>query len=127
MLISKIFSCWDIKKGQFQFLFTFLVVFSWSVNCTNQVCISSHILNMGGKFYLRLLVFSFLVFSIFKCLKFSFSSNFRVLEKLKIWFVNYICQLCKLYFYFGHVRNFGQYLYLKVFNKHRRCPTFSFS
>ena len=42
------FSCWDIKKGQFQFLVTFLAVFFWSVNCTNQVCISSHILNMGN-------------------------------------------------------------------------------
>ena len=31
---------------------------------------------------------------------------------LKFWSVNYICQVCKLYFYFGHVRNFGQYLYL---------------
>ena len=48
LLILEIFSCWDIKDGQFQFLVTFLVVFPWSVNCTNQVCISSHILNMGN-------------------------------------------------------------------------------
>ena len=34
---------------------------------------------------------------------------------LKFWSVNYICQVCKLYFYFGHVQNFGQYLYLSVF------------
>ena len=26
---------WDIKKGQFQFLNTFLVVFFWSVNYSN--------------------------------------------------------------------------------------------
>ena len=46
---------------------------------------------------------------------------------LKFWSVNYICQVCKLYFYFGHVRNFGQYLYLSVFSEHWKCPTFSFS
>ena len=40
---------------------------------------------------------------------------------LKFWSVNYICQVCKLYFYFGHVRNFGQYLYLSVFNKQWKC------
>ena len=38
------FSCWYIKKSQFQFLVTFLAVFLWSVNCTNQVYISLHIL-----------------------------------------------------------------------------------
>ena len=48
VLILESFSSWDIKKGQFQFLVTFLAVFFWSVNCTNQVCISSHILNMGN-------------------------------------------------------------------------------
>ena len=36
---------------------------------------------------------------------------------LKLWSVNYICHVCKLYFCFGHVRNFGQYLYLSVFNE----------
>ena len=40
------FSCWDIKNGQSQFLVTFSVVFFWSVNCANQACISSHILNL---------------------------------------------------------------------------------
>ena len=45
---------------------------------------------------------------------------------LKFWSVNYICQVCKLYFYFGHVQNFGQYLYLSVFSKHWKFPTFSF-
>ena len=43
---------------------------------------------------------------------------------LKFWSVNYICQVCKLYFYFGHVRNFGQYLYLSIFSKHWKCRTF---
>ena len=64
VLILEIFSCWDIKKGQFQFLVTFLAVFFWSVNCTNQVCISSHILNMGNILFegFQYLVFQFLVF-----------------------------------------------------------------
>ena len=48
VLIFEIFSCCDIKKGQFQLLVTVLVIFFWSVNCINQVCISSHILNMGN-------------------------------------------------------------------------------
>ena len=39
----------------------------------------------------------------------------NVLFESFIWgSVNYICQVCKLYFYFGHVQNFGQYLYLSV-------------
>ena len=48
MLILEVFSSWDIKKRQFQFLVTFLAVFFWSVNCANQVCISSHILNIDN-------------------------------------------------------------------------------
>ena len=127
VLILGIFSCWDIKKCQFQFLVTFLIAFLWSVNCANQVCISSHILNMGnilfeGFYYL---VFWFLAF--LSILSLVFLAIFPVLEMLKFWSVNYICQVCKLYFYFGHVRNFGQYLYLSVFNKQWKCPTFSFS
>ena len=58
------------------------------------------------------LVFSFLVFSVFKYLKSSFSSNFPDLEMLQFWSVNYLCQACKLYFHFGHVQNFGQYVFL---------------
>ena len=49
VLILEIFSGWDIKKGQFQFLVTFLAVFFWPVNCTNLVQIVSNyilILNM---------------------------------------------------------------------------------
>ena len=47
---------------------------------------------------------------------------------LKFWSVPYICQVCKLYFYFGHGRDFEQYLYLSVFSKQWKCPpTFSFS
>ena len=32
--------------------------------------------------------------------------------------VNCIYQVCKLYFYFRHVRNFRQYLYLSVFSNY---------
>ena len=88
VLILEIFSCWDIKKCQFQFLVTFLVVFFWSVSCTDQVCISSHILKMQI-FYLR--VFSnFLVFSVFKYLKFGFSGNFSCSGNVEV-------LVCKLY------------------------------
>ena len=55
VLILEIFICWDIKKGQFQFLVTFLAVFFWSVNCTNH-----HIFWTWGMFYLR--VFGILAF-----------------------------------------------------------------
>ena len=117
VLILEIFSCWDIKKGQFEFLFPFLVVFFWSVNCANQVCISSHILNMGNILFegFQYLIFQFLAF--LSILSLVFLAIFPVLQMLKFWSVNYICQVCKLYFYFGPVRNFGQYLYLSVFNK----------
>ena len=37
---------------------------------------------------------------------------------LKFWSVNYIYQVCKLHFYFKHVRNFREYFYLSVFSKH---------
>ena len=93
VLILEIFRCWDIKNVQFQFLVTFSVVFFWSANCTNQVCISPHLLSI---------------------LSLLFVAIFPVLEMLKFWSVNYICQTCKLYFYFGHVRNFGQYLVLSM-------------
>ena len=47
-LILEIFSSWDIKKGQFQFLVTFLAVFLRSISSTNQICISSDILDMDN-------------------------------------------------------------------------------
>ena len=34
---------------------------------------------------------------------------------LKFWSVNYICQVCKLYFYFGHVQNLDN-IYIWVFS-----------
>ena len=126
VFILQVFSSWDIKKGKFQFLATFLADCFWSVNCTNQVCISSYILNMGNILFegFQYLVFQFLAFlSILSPL---FLAIFPDLEMLQFWSVNYICQVCKLYFYFRRVRNFGQYLYLSVFSKQRKCPTFSF-
>ena len=70
------------------------------------------------------LVFSFLVFSFLSILSLIFLAIFPDLEMLKFWSVNYICQVWKVYFYFGHVRNSGQYIYLSVFSKQWRCPTF---
>ena len=107
MFILEIFSVWVIKNGQFQFLVTFLAVFFWYVNCTNLVCISSYFEHRQC-FIWGFLIFSFLVFT-----NFSWSGNISVL-------------VCKLYFYFGHIQNFGQYLYLSVFSKQWKCPTFCF-
>ena len=45
---------------------------------------------------------------------------------LQFWSVNYICQVCKLQIYFGHVQYFGQYLYLGLLSKQWKFPTFSF-
>ena len=42
VLILEIFSSWDIKKGQFQFLVTLLAVFFWSVNCTSGLYIITY-------------------------------------------------------------------------------------
>ena len=127
VLILEIFSCWDINKGQFRFLVTFLVVFFLVCKLWKS---GPHIITYfkHGKYFIwGFLVFNFLVFSVFKYLKFSFSSNFSCSGNVKVLVCKYIYQVCKLYFYFGHVRNFGQYLYLSVFNKQWKCPTFSFS
>ena len=45
------FSCWDIKKSQFQFLVTFLAVFLVSVNFRNQDYISLYILIIGNALF----------------------------------------------------------------------------
>ena len=62
------------------------------------------------------LVFKFVAFS--SILRLLFLAIFLDLEMLKFWSLNYMCQICKLCFYFGHARNFGQYLYLSVLSKH---------
>ena len=72
-------------------------------------------------FYLKVLVFSFLIFSVYKNLKSNhnlfFLAIFPDLAMIQFWSVNDICLVCKLYFYFGHVSNFGQSLYLSVFSE----------
>ena len=94
-----IFNDWDIKKGQFQFLVTLLAVFFCSANCTNLVCISSHSLIMCNVLFegFEYLAFSFLAFlSILSLFVLVF---FPDLGMLHFWSVNYIWQVCKLYFY----------------------------
>ena len=110
VLILEIFSCWDIKKGQFQFLVTFLVIFFLVCKLYKSGQYIITYFEHGKYFICEFLVISFLVFSVFKYLKFTFYSNFSCFGNVKV-------LVCKLYFYFGHVRNFGQYLYLSVFNK----------
>ena len=110
VLILDIFSCWDIKKGQFQFLVTFLAVFFWSVNCTNQVCMSSHIFDMDNVLFGSLQYLVFQVLAFLSILSLLFVAVFTDLEMIQFWSINYICQVCKLHIYFGHVQNFGQYL-----------------
>ena len=91
-----VFSCWDIKKGRLQFLFTFLAVSFWSVNCPHQVCILWHILNMEN------VLFEFFWYLDFWCLAFlnililPFLAIFPDLEMLQFWSVNHLCQICKL-------------------------------
>ena len=77
------------------------------------------------------LVFSFIVLAFIRNFSLNLKSYchlhflalFPDLEMIKFWSVNYICQFCQLCFYFGHIRNFGQYLYLNVFSKHGIGPT----
>ena len=83
----------------------------------------------GQCFICRFLLFSFLDFSVYKNLQSDhilFLAIFPDVEMLRLWSVNYICQVCILYFYSGIVQNVGQYLCLSVFRKQSKCPTFSF-
>ena len=73
-------------------------------------------------FYLRVFsIYFFLVFSVYKNPKSNqhllFLAIFPDSKMLQFWSVNCICQVYKLYFYFGYVWNFGQYLYLSVLSK----------
>ena len=76
---------------------------------------------MGNFLFESFCYLVFFVFSVFKNIKSNhyllFLPIFPDLEKLQFWSVNYICQVRKLCFYFGLVRNFGQCLYLSVFSK----------
>ena len=75
-----------------------------------------------GQCFIRgFLAFNVLVFSVYKNPKSNHNLVFLAIfpdpKMLQFWSGISICQVCKLYFYFGHVQNFGQYLYLNVFNK----------
>ena len=83
----------------------------WGLILTFAEVTGEKLVGGGGLFALR---------PILNRAKFTNSSNFS-------WSGNVEVFVCKLYFYFGHVRNFGHYLYLCAFNKHRKWPTFSFS
>ena len=86
------------------FFSCFFLVCKLYIRSVNQACISSHILNMGNVLFegFQYLVFQFLAF--LSILNLLFLAIFPDLEMLKFWSVNYICQFCKLYFYFGYVR-----------------------
>ena len=71
-------------------------------------------------YYLRVLVFSFLVFSVYKNIKSNHLLRLAIfpdLEMIQFWSVNYVCQVCKLYSYFVHAQKFAQFLYFSVFSK----------
>ena len=91
VLILEIFSSWNIKTGQFQFLVTFFSIFFWSVNCTSGLEIRSAYHRIFWTWFTwGFLVFSFLVFSVFKYIKFTLSSSFS-------WSWNVEVLVCKLY------------------------------
>ena len=90
------FSCWDIKKGQLQFLVTFLAVFFWSVNCANQVYVLLHILNMENVLFEFFWYLDFWSLAFLSILSLLFPAIFLDLEMLQFWSVNHLCQICKL-------------------------------
>ena len=69
------FYYWDITKGHFQFLNTFLAVFFCFVNCKNTVGISEHILDMGN-----------VLLEAFYYLDFRFLAFIRILSIIAIYF-----------------------------------------
>ena len=101
VLTLEVYSSEILRRVSFNSSLLFQLLFFWSVNW--------------------FLVFRFLVFSVYKNPKFNhhlpFLAIFPDLEMLQFWSVNYICQVYNLYFYFGHVQNFGKYLYFSVFSK----------
>ena len=70
------FSCWDIKKSQFQFLVTFLAVFFMAFKLYKSGLYIITYFDHRQCFIWGLLVFSFLVSSVFKYLKSTFSRSF---------------------------------------------------
>ena len=120
VLILEIFyqlGCQEESVSILNYFFScFFLVCKLYIRSVNQVCISSHILNMGNVLFegFQYLVFQFLAF--LSILSLFFLAIFPDLKMFKFWFVNYICQVCKLHFYFRHVQNSGQYLYLSGFS-----------
>ena len=55
-----------------------------------------------------------------------FSSYFSWSENVTVVVCKLYMSVCKLYFYFGLVRNFGQYLYLSAYIEQWKCPKFCF-
>ena len=90
VLILEVFSSWDIKKGQFQFLVNYLAVFFLVCKLYKSSLYIITYFEHGQCFIWGILVFSFLVFSVFKYLKFTLSSNFS-------WSGNVKVLVCKLY------------------------------
>ena len=116
-------------KGQVQFLITFLTVFLVHKLCTSGLYIIAYFEN-GQCFIWGFLVFSFLVFNVYKNLisnhHLLFLAIIPDLDMLQFSSVNYICQVCKSYLCFEHVQNCEQCLSLSVFSKQWKCPAYSF-
>ena len=106
VLILEIFSSCDIQKDQFPFLVTFSAVFFWSVNCTNQVCISSHILNMGSVLFEG---FQYLYLSKVRCVLFVPIQTF-------FWSANCTVLVCILYLLLQTILNLWPVLILQIFS-----------
>ena len=89
VLILEIFSSLDLKNRQFQFLVTFSCFFLVYKLYKSGLYIITNFQH-GQWFISGFLVFRFLVFSVFKYLKITFSSNFS-------WCGNVKVLVCKLY------------------------------
>ena len=89
-MILEVFSCWDNKKGHLQFLLTFLAVSFMVYKLEKSGLYIITYFEHRQCFIRRFLVFSFLVFRVFKYLKFTFSNNFS-------WFADVKVLVCKLY------------------------------
>ena len=83
VLILEILSSWAIKKGQFQFLVTFFSCFFLTCKLYKSGLYITTYFKHGQCFIWGFLVF-FLVFSVFKYLKFTFSSDFSWAGNVKV-------------------------------------------
>ena len=122
VLILEVYSSVILRRVKFQFLITFLAVFFLVCKLFKFGLYITAYFRYGQCFIRRFLVLDFLVFNVCKNPKSNhhllFLAIFSDPQMLQFLSVNYIYQIWKLYFYFEHVRNFEQYLYLSVFSKH---------